>query len=127
MRFLVVDDSSTMRRIIVNTLNRLGHRECHEAANGREAVERLAMVTVDMVITDSNMPEMGGLEFVRVIRANAATRHLPVLMMTTNAAQEDIVEALRAGINNYIVKPFTPETIKDKIEASLKTLSPRSR
>jgi two-component system chemotaxis response regulator CheY len=120
MRFLVVDDSSTMRRIIINTLNKLGYKECYEASNGREGVERLATTPVDMVITDWNMPEMSGIEFIRAVRANDATRHLPVLMVTTNAAQDDIVQALHAGVNSYVVKPFTPDTIKDKIEAVLK-------
>ncbi len=120
MRILVVDDSSTMRRIIINTLNKLGYKECHEAANGREGVERLATIQVDMVITDWNMPEMSGIEFIKAVRGNEATKHLPVLMVTTNAAQDDIVQALHAGVNNYVVKPFTPDTIKDKIEAALK-------
>ena len=120
MRFLIVDDSSTMRRIIINTLNKLGYHECHEAGNGREGVDRLATTPVDMVITDWNMPEMSGIDFVRALRASDATRALPVLMVTTNAAQDDIVEALKAGVNNYVVKPFTPDTIKEKIQAALK-------
>jgi two-component system chemotaxis response regulator CheY len=121
MRFLIVDDSSTMRRIIINTLNKLGHKECHEASNGREAVDRLADTPVDMVITDWNMPEMSGVDFIRAVRSNEATRTLPVLMVTTNAAEDDIVEALQAGANNYVVKPFTPDTIRDKILAALQT------
>jgi two-component system chemotaxis response regulator CheY len=120
MRFLIVDDSSTMRRIIINTLNKLGYKECHEAANGREGVERLATTPVDMVITDWNMPEMSGIDFIKAVRSNDATRQLPVLMVTTNAAEDDIVEALKAGVNNYVVKPFTPDTIKEKIQAALK-------
>jgi len=119
MRFLVVDDSTTMRRIIINTLNKAGYQDCGEAANGRAGLERLAESGADLVITDWNMPEMGGIEFIRAIRANAATRELPVLMVTTNAAKDDIVEALKAGISSYIVKPFTPDTIKQKIEALL--------
>jgi two-component system chemotaxis response regulator CheY len=119
MRFLIVDDSSTMRRIIINTLNKLGYKECHEAANGREGVERLASTQVDMVITDWNMPEMSGIDFIKAVRANDATKQLPVLMVTTNAAEDDIVEALKAGVNNYVVKPFTPDTIKEKIQAAL--------
>ncbi len=120
MRFLIVDDSSTMRRIIINTLNKLGYKECHEAGNGREGIDRLATTPVDMVITDWNMPEMSGIEFIRAVRANAATKELPVLMVTTNAAEDDIVEALKAGVNNYVVKPFTPDTIKEKIQSALK-------
>ncbi|MEW6321159.1 MAG: response regulator [Acidobacteriota bacterium] len=119
MRFLVVDDSSTMRRIIINTLNKLGHQDVLEAGNGREGLDRLATAPVDMVITDWNMPEMTGIEFVRALRGQDRTREVPVLMVTTNAAKEDIVEALRAGVNNYIVKPFTPDTFREKIEAAI--------
>ena len=117
MRFLIVDDSSTMRRIIINTLAKLGHQECVEAGNGREGLDRLATAAVDLVITDWNMPEMSGIEFVRNLRASEKTKNVPILMVTTNAAKDDIVEALRAGVNNYVVKPFTPDTIKEKIEA----------
>jgi two-component system, chemotaxis family, chemotaxis protein CheY len=120
MRFLIVDDSSTMRRIIINTLGKLGYTECHEAANGREGVERLASTPVDLVITDWNMPEMSGIDFIKAVRANEATKSLPVLMVTTNAAEDDIVEAMKAGVNNYVVKPFTPDTIKEKIQAAVK-------
>ncbi len=127
MRFLIVDDSSTMRRIIINTLKKLGHHECYEAGNGREGVERLATTPVDMIITDWNMPEMSGIDFVRAVRANEATRQLPVLMVTTNAAEEDIVEALKAGVSNYVVKPFTPDTIKEKIQAALRMAPSRTR
>lgn len=120
MRILVVDDSSTMRRIIINTLNKLGHTEVREAGNGREGLDQLAAAPVDIVITDWNMPEMSGVEFARAVRSNDATKAVPILMVTTNAAEGDIVEALKAGVNNYVVKPFTPATIKDKIEAVLK-------
>ena len=119
MRFLVVDDSSTMRRIIINTLNKLGHKDITEASNGREGVERLAAADVDVIITDWNMPEMSGIEFVRAIRAHDKYKSIPVLMVTTNAAQNDIVEAVKAGISNYVVKPFTPDVLKEKIEAVL--------
>ena len=119
MKFLVVDDSSTMRRILINTLNKLGYQDVVEAANGREGLERLAANQVDVIITDWNMPEMTGIEFIRSVRSNGTYTKLPVLMVTTNAAKDDIVEALRAGINSYVVKPFTPDTIKQKIEAIL--------
>lgn len=119
MRFLVVDDSSTMRRIIINTLHKLGYEDIVEAGNGREGMDRVADGQVDLVITDWNMPEMNGIEFVRSLRAADGTQHLPVLMVTTNAAKDDIVEALRAGVTNYVVKPFTPDTIKEKIDAVL--------
>ena len=119
MRFLVIDDSSTMRRIIINTLNKLGHKDIAEASNGREGVERLAAAMVDVIITDWNMPEMTGIEFVRFIRAQEKYSKIPVLMVTTNAAKDDIVEALRAGVTNYVVKPFTPDVMKEKIEGLL--------
>jgi two-component system chemotaxis response regulator CheY len=119
MKILVVDDSSTMRRIIINTLNKIGYSDYTEAANGREGVEKLAAVPIDMIITDWNMPEMSGVEFIRAVRANDQTKHLPVIMVTTNAAQEDIVQALDAGVNNYVVKPFTPDTIKERIQAAI--------
>ena len=119
MRFLVVDDSSTMRRIIINTLNKLGHSEIVEASNGREGLDRLNGSEIDMIITDWNMPEMNGIDFIRSLRALEGKQQLPVLMVTTNAAKDDIVEALRAGVNNYVVKPFTPDTIKEKIDAVL--------
>ena len=118
-RFLIVDDSSTMRRIIINTLNKLGFHDTAEAANGREGIERLAAASVDVIITDWNMPEMSGIEFLRQVRAEERTRDLPVLMVTTNAAKDDIVEALRAGVSNYVVKPFTTDTLKEKIDAVL--------
>jgi two-component system, chemotaxis family, chemotaxis protein CheY len=117
MRFLVVDDSSTMRRIIINTLNKLGYQEIVEASNGREGIDRAMSAEVDMVITDWNMPEMNGIEFIRALRGLERMRDTPILMVTTNAAKDDIVEALRAGVNNYIVKPFTPDTFREKIEA----------
>src|SRR6188508_2046729 len=120
MRFLVVDDSSTMRRIIINTLHRLGHPDCLEAGNGREGLDKLRAGGVDVVITDWNMPEMSGLDFVRAIRADPSTRSVPVLMVTTNAAQDAIVEALKAGVSNYVVKPFTPAIINERIQAVLR-------
>jgi two-component system chemotaxis response regulator CheY len=119
MRFLVVDDSSTMRRIIINTLNKLGYQDIIEASNGREGMDRVSDGAVDLVITDWNMPEMNGIDFIRSLRALEGKQQLPVLMVTTNAAKDDIVEALRAGVNNYVVKPFTPYTIKEKIDAVL--------
>ena len=117
MRFLVVDDSLTMRQIIINALNKLGHDQIVEASNGREGLERLATSDVDFIITDWNMPYMNGIEFIRTVRTIAKSKDTPVLMVTTHAATNDIVEALRAGVNSYIVKPFSVETFRDKIDA----------
>jgi two-component system chemotaxis response regulator CheY len=120
MRFLIVDDSSTMRRIIINTLNKLGHQDVAEAGNGKEGLDRLnAGGPVDVIITDWNMPEMSGIDFIRTVRSIPAIKDTPVLMVTTNAAKDDIVQALKAGVNSYVVKPFTPDTMKEKIEAVL--------
>jgi two-component system chemotaxis response regulator CheY len=117
MRFLIVDDSSTMRRIIINTLNRIGYTDFVEAGNGREAIDRLGAQPVDVIVTDWNMPEMSGIEFIRTVRATAATQTVPILMVTTNAAKDDIVAAMQAGVSGYVVKPFTPDTMREKIEA----------
>jgi len=109
-----------MRRIIINTLARIGYKDVVQADNGKTGLEQLAAGGVDVIITDWNMPEMDGLEFVKRVRASE-WNEIPILMVTTNAAKEDIVEALQAGVNNYVVKPFTPETLKDKIETLINT------
>lgn len=118
MKFLVVDDSSTMRRIIKNTLVKIGYGEIVEAENGKDALKILADGGFDMVITDWNMPVMDGLEFVKQIRAGNF-QQIPILMVTTMAAKEDVIQALKAGVNNYVVKPMTPETLKEKVDQVL--------
>jgi two-component system chemotaxis response regulator CheY len=112
---ITVDDSSTMRRIIKNTLSKLGFTNVLEAVNGVEGLEVLANNKVDLIITDWNMPEMDGLTFVKTLRAKEEFKEVPILMVTTEAAKEDILTALRSGVNNYVVKPFTPETLQEKI------------
>jgi two-component system, chemotaxis family, chemotaxis protein CheY len=123
MRFLIIDDSVTMRRIIANILARLGHPEVLHAANGREALDRLAAEHVDVVITDWYMPEMNGLDFVTTLRSTPATSHIPIVIVTANAASDDIQHALQLGVKSYILKPFTVETMKDKIDALLAQLA----
>jgi two-component system chemotaxis response regulator CheY len=113
MKILIVDDSSTMRRIIKNSLQRIGYNEIFEAENGKSGLAQLA--NADVILTDWNMPEMDGLEFVKSIREK--NKDIPILMITTNAAKDDILIALKNGVNNYIVKPFTPEILKEKLEA----------
>jgi two-component system chemotaxis response regulator CheY len=122
MRFLIIDDSVTMRRIIANILARLGHPEVLHAANGREALDRLAAESVDVVITDWYMPEMNGLDFVKTLRNTPATSHIPIVIVTANAASDDIQHALELGVKSYILKPFTVETMKDKIDSLLTQL-----
>ncbi len=119
MRIMTVEDSATMRRIIKNTLKRLGYEDVIEAENGQMALAKLATDKVDFIITDWSMPEMNGLDFILEVRKNDATRKLPVLMITTVAEREDIITALQAGVNSYIVKPFDADTLKAKIEQVL--------
>ena len=119
MRVLVVDDSSTMRRIIVNALNKLGYEDTFEASDGLEALKSLGASHADVIVTDWNMPEMTGPQFVEALRAQPAHAKVPVLMVTTQAAQEDVIVALKAGVNDYLIKPFTPDALKDKLQALL--------
>jgi two-component system, chemotaxis family, chemotaxis protein CheY len=120
MKFLVVDDSATMRRIVVNSLGRIGFDKCVEAGDGTEALDSFDP-SVDFVITDWNMPNMSGLDFVRTLRARDDGKKVPILMVTTRSVREDIVQAAQAGVNNYIVKPFTPQVLKEKIDQILGT------
>ena len=118
MKFLVVDDSATMRRIVVNSLSRIGFPDVVEACDGADALEKLND-SITFVITDWNMPKMTGLELTQAIRALPGRQQLPVLMITARSAKEDIVSALESRVNNYIVKPFTPQVLKEKIDAMM--------
>ncbi len=120
IKILVVDDMSTMRRIIRTILNQLGYSNIEEAENGKQALAKLKSEKFDFVITDWNMPEMDGLTLVKEIRNDPELKHLPVLMVTAEAKKENVIEALKAGVNNYIVKPFTPEVLKEKMEKIFK-------
>ena len=118
MKLLVVDDSSTMRRIIKNTLARLGYKDVLEGADGVEGWEQLDHnPDIEMLITDWNMPEMNGLELVKKVRADARFKDLPIIMVTTEGGKAEVITALKAGVNNYIVKPFTPQVLKEKLGA----------
>jgi two-component system chemotaxis response regulator CheY len=120
MRFLVVDDSPTMRRIVINALKSFGHTEVVEAADGQEGFEQLNKNEIDFVITDWNMPVMSGLELTKAIRSSEKYKNVPILMVTTRGLKQDIIEALKARVNNYVVKPFTPQVLKEKMDAVLK-------
>ena len=120
MKILIVDDFSTMRRIIKNILRQLGFSNVQEADDGTTALEKLQQEPFDFVILDWNMPKMTGIELLRTIRADSSLKHIPVLMVTAEAQKENVVEAVQAGVNNYIVKPFTADTMKDKIERIFK-------
>jgi len=123
MKILCVDDSPTMRRIVINSLKRIGYAEIIEAGNGLEAIDMLKAEGADFIITDWNMPEMNGLDFVKVVRDTDAWKQIPILMVTTRSVQGDVIEAMKAGVNSYIVKPFTPPVLKEKIESVLKLSS----
>lgn len=116
MKILVVDDMSTMRRIVKNILKELGFSNIEEAENGSDALTKLKANPFDLVVSDWNMPVMPGIELLRNIRADASLKHIPVLMVTAEAQKENLVEAIQAGVSNYIVKPFTADTIKQKLE-----------
>lgn len=119
MKFLVVDDSATMRRIVVNSLRRIGYTSTVEAADGAEALERFDP-SIDCVITDWNMPVVSGLDLVRVLRARRDARQVPILMVTTRSVREDILVAIEAGVSSYIVKPFTPQILRERLTAVMK-------
>ena len=115
-KFLVVDDFSTMRRIVRNLLKELGFVNVQEAEDGVDALARLRAEKFDFVVSDWNMPNMTGIELLRNIRADAALKHLPVLMVTAEAKKENIIEAAQAGASGYVVKPFTAATLDEKLK-----------
>ena len=115
MKCLVVDDSATMRRIVLNSLRTIGYADLVEASDGKEALAKCDG-TIELVITDWNMPNMGGLDLVRALRANPATAKTPILMVTTRSVKKDILQAVEAGVSSYILKPFTPQVLKEKLD-----------
>ncbi len=116
MKILVVDDFSTMRRIIKNLLKDLGFSNIQEADDGSTALPMLQQGDFDFVVTDWNMPGMQGIDLLKNIRADSKLKHLPVLMVTAEAKKEQIVAAAQAGVNGYVVKPFTAATLKEKLD-----------
>ena len=122
MKFLVVDDFSTMRRIVRNLLKELGFSNVHEAEDGVEALKKLRAEPFDFIVSDWNMPNMTGIELLREVRGDAALKHLPVLMVTAEAKRENIVEAAQAGASGYVVKPFTAVTLDEKLQKIFTTM-----
>jgi len=116
MKILIVDDFSTMRRIIKNLLRDLGFNNTQEADDGSTALPMLQNGDFDFLITDWNMPNMPGIDLLKAVRADANLKSMPVLMVTAEAKRDQIVEAAEAGVNGYVVKPFTAETLKEKID-----------
>lgn len=115
MKCMVVDDSATMRRIVANSLKSIGYSDIVEAADGIEALERCDG-SIELVITDWNMPNMGGLDLIKELRGREDTASTPILMVTTRSVKDDLLEAVGAGVSSYIVKPFTPQLLKEKID-----------
>ena len=116
MKILIVDDFSTMRRIIKNLLRDLGYNNTHEADDGNTALPMLKNGDYQFGVTDWNMPGMQGIDLLKAIRLDDKLKHLPVLMVTAEAKREQIIEAAQAGVNGYIVKPFTAATLKEKLD-----------
>jgi two-component system, chemotaxis family, chemotaxis protein CheY len=116
MKILIVDDFSTMRRIIKNLLRDLGFNNTSEADDGSTALPMLQSGNFDFLITDWNMPNMPGIDLLRAVRADEKLKSMPVLLVTAEAKRDQIVEAAQAGVNGYIIKPFTAETLREKID-----------
>ena len=116
IKVLVVDDFSTMRRILKNILKQIGYSDIEEAEDGNSALARLRQGGFGLVVSDWNMPNMTGLDLLKAIRADNALNNMPVLMVTAEAKKENVMDAIKAGVNNYVVKPFTADVLKEKIE-----------
>ena len=116
MTVLIVEDFSTMRRILKNIFKQLGYNQILEADDGTTALEMLPNQKIDLIVSDWNMPKMSGLDLLKAVRADDAFKDIPFLMVTAEAQKENIIDAVEAGVSNYIVKPFTAEQISEKLE-----------
>ena len=123
LKFLVVDDFSTMRRIVRGLLKEMGHDDVDEAEDGAIGLEKLKIGHYDFVVSDINMPNMNGFELLKAIKADDALKHLPVLMVTAEARKEDIVLAAQTGAAGYIVKPFTRATLEERLNKILQKMA----
>jgi len=116
IKVLVVDDMSTMRRIVKNILKQIGFSDMIEAKNGQDALKKLKVGDIGLIVSDWNMPVMQGIELLHVVRADAELKHIPFLLVIAEAQKENIIEANKAGVSNYVVKPFTAEALQGKLE-----------
>lgn len=123
LKVLIVDDQYSVRQMTRMTLEKIGISNVHEAENGRAALTTASSQPLDLIISDYNMPEMDGLGLLRAVRGNQAVRRLPFILLTGRGDRELVVKAAQAGVNNYLVKPFTPETLREKIEQVMGKLS----
>ena len=116
LKILIVDNSPTMRRILANTVVKAGYPDCSEAEDGKDALAKLMAGNFDLLMTDWNMPNMNGLELTEAVRGDSKLKEIPILMVTTRNMKEDIVNAIKIGVNGYIVKPFDIKTLNVKIK-----------
>lgn len=116
MKILVVDDFATMRKIVRNVLKQINLENTFEAENGKKALELLNKEQIDLIISDWIMPEMTGIEFLRACKADPKLKHIPFIMVTAEAQKDSVIEAIQAGVDNYIAKPFTPDKLRDAID-----------
>ena len=119
MKVLVVDDFSTMRKIIKNNLKGMGFNNIVEAENGQKALEELKKESVGLIISDWNMPVMSGIELLKAVRGDAGLKSIPFIMVTAEGQKDNVMEAAKAGVSNYVVKPFTPDTFSEKLQKVL--------
>jgi len=117
IKVLVVDDFATMRRIVKGVLKQLGFAKITEAADGSEALDMLKKEQIGLIISDWNMPNMSGIDLLKAVKADESLKKIPFIMVTAEGMKENVVEAVKAGVNNYIVKPFTPETFSEKVSS----------
>ena len=120
MKILIVDDFATMRRIVRNVLKQIGFTNMAEAENGKAALKVLKKENIDLILCDWNMPEMPGIDLLKAIRSDDELKNIPFVMVTAEAQKDNIIEAVKAGVNSYIVKPFTPETVNEKLNIIFK-------
>lgn len=119
IKVLVVDDFATMRRLVKGVLKHLGFSNIIEADDGSTALNELKKEPIGLIVSDWNMPKMSGLELLKAVRGDDSLRHLPFIMVTAEGQRENVLEAVKAGVSNYIVKPFTPETFNEKLQKVL--------
>jgi two-component system chemotaxis response regulator CheY len=122
IKILIVDDFATMRKVVRNLLKQVGYEDIVEAEDGVMALKALKSQKVDVVVSDWNMPNMSGLELLKAVRADADLANTPFLMVTAEALQDNVVAAVKAGVNNYIVKPFTAEVLNEKIKKIMESI-----
>jgi two-component system chemotaxis response regulator CheY len=123
LKVLIVDDQNSVRQMTRITLEELGIRQIHEAENGKDAFQTATLQPIDLIISDFNMPEMDGLALLRAVRGHQAIRKLPFILLTGRGDRELVVKAAQAGVNNYLVKPFTTPILREKIEQVLGKLT----